>query len=147
MTQTTPNPSEDMDFASMLEASFSTEQPQEIKDGGIVNGTVVDIISDYAIVDVGLKSEGRVHLREFEDEETISYELGVKSTLLDSRLRLNAAAFFTEIDDYQFQQQVEAGIGTIVSNRAAVEVSGIDMEIQALPPDGRPVQRPGTGYR
>jgi small subunit ribosomal protein S1 len=67
MNQTTSNQVED--FAAMLEQSFSTQETQEIKDGGIVDGTVVDIIGEYAIVDVGLKSEGRVHLREFDDEE------------------------------------------------------------------------------
>lgn len=71
--------------------------------------------------------------REFDDEDTISYELGVKSTLFDARFRVNATLFYTEIDDYQFQQQLEAGIGTRVSNEAEVEVSGLDLEVQALP--------------
>ena len=41
--------------------------------------------------------------------------------------------FYTEIDDYQFQQQLETGIGTRVSNEAEVETEGLDMEVQALP--------------
>jgi iron complex outermembrane receptor protein len=47
--------------------------------------------------------------REFDDESTISYELGIKSTWLDSTLRVNATAFHSEIDDYQAQQQLDTG--------------------------------------
>ncbi|MEM1113330.1 MAG: TonB-dependent receptor [Pseudomonadota bacterium] len=76
---------------------------------------------------------GEPELREFDDEFTTSYELGIKSTLLDSRMRLNATAFYTEIEDYQIQQQLPAGIGTFVSNEAEIEVSGIDIQMDALP--------------
>ena len=54
-------PSRD-DFAAMLEASFDTQSPQE---GNVIKGKIVAIENDYAIVDVGLKTEGRVPLREF----------------------------------------------------------------------------------
>jgi iron complex outermembrane receptor protein len=104
--------------------------------------TRYDILDDtmlYASVATGSKSggfntvNGTPEEREFDDEDTISYEAGVKSTLLESRLRVNAALFYTEIDDYQFQQQLEAGIGSRVSNQAEVETQGLDLEIQALP--------------
>ncbi len=104
--------------------------------------TSYDILDDtmlYASVATGSKSggfntvNGTPEEREFEDEDTMSYEAGIKSTMLDSRLRVNAALFYTEIDDYQFQQQLEAGIGTRVSNQAEVETAGLDMEVQALP--------------
>jgi small subunit ribosomal protein S1 len=54
-------PSRD-DFAAMLEASFETQSPQE---GNVIRGTIVAIENDYALVDVGLKTEGRVALKEF----------------------------------------------------------------------------------
>ncbi|HEY5338894.1 MAG TPA: 30S ribosomal protein S1 [Rhizomicrobium sp.] len=54
-------PSRD-DFAAMLEASFITQSPQE---GNVIKGKVVAIENDYAVVDVGLKTEGRVALKEF----------------------------------------------------------------------------------
>ena len=63
----------------------------------------------------------------------LSYELGLKSTLLGARLRLNAAAFYTQIDEYQSQQQLATGIGTFVSNEGEVEVSGVDIQLDALP--------------
>ncbi len=50
------------DFASLLEESFSETGPQE---GSVVKGTVVAIEKDLAVIDVGLKTEGRVPLKEF----------------------------------------------------------------------------------
>ncbi len=59
---TSPNPSRD-DFAAMLDESLGGA------DGGfegrVVKGTVTAIDNDHATIDVGLKSEGRVPLREF----------------------------------------------------------------------------------
>ena len=55
------NPSRE-DFAAMLEESFSESDMQE---GNVVKGTIVAIENDLAIIDVGLKTEGRVPLKEF----------------------------------------------------------------------------------
>jgi small subunit ribosomal protein S1 len=54
-------PSRD-DFAAMLEESFALRSPTE---GAVIRGTIVAIENDYAVVDVGLKTEGRVSLKEF----------------------------------------------------------------------------------
>ncbi|MBO6826674.1 MAG: 30S ribosomal protein S1 [Sneathiella sp.] len=50
------------DFAAMLEESYGTSDSLE---GTVIKGTVVNIEKDLAIIDVGLKSEGRVPLKEF----------------------------------------------------------------------------------
>jgi small subunit ribosomal protein S1 len=50
------------DFAAMLDESFGTGNQQE---GSVVKGIIVAIEKDMAIIDVGLKMEGRVALREF----------------------------------------------------------------------------------
>jgi small subunit ribosomal protein S1 len=50
------------DFAAMLEASFEGRSPAE---GSVIRGTIVNIENDFAMVDVGLKTEGRVALKEF----------------------------------------------------------------------------------
>jgi len=55
------NPSTE-DFAALLEQSFSDSSPVE---GTVVDGRVTAIENDLVIVDVGLKTEGRVPLREF----------------------------------------------------------------------------------
>jgi len=50
------------DFAKLLDESFGDGHLQE---GAVVKGTVVGIEKDVAVIDVGLKTEGRVALREF----------------------------------------------------------------------------------
>ena len=55
------NPTRD-DFASLLDESFSAEHSAE---GSVVKGIVTAIEKDMAIIDVGLKVEGRVPLKEF----------------------------------------------------------------------------------
>jgi len=57
----------DENFADLF--AQHTEQGGEIKEGTIVKGVVVDIIGEYAVVDVGLKAEGQVPLREFREED------------------------------------------------------------------------------
>jgi iron complex outermembrane receptor protein len=93
----------------------------------------------FASAGTGTKSggfnsvNGTPEQREFDDEETLSYELGLKAMLLESRLRLNATLFRSEIDDYQSQQQLETGLGTFVSNDAQVETAGLDLQLEAVP--------------
>ncbi|CAN7279253.1 30S ribosomal protein S1 [Mesorhizobium sp. LjNodule214] len=55
------NPTRD-DFASLLEESFTAGHSGE---GQVVKGTITAIEKDMAIIDVGLKVEGRVPLKEF----------------------------------------------------------------------------------
>jgi small subunit ribosomal protein S1 len=59
---TTAFPSRD-DFAALLNESLGGED--ESFEGKVVKGTVTAIENDMAVIDVGLKSEGRVPLREF----------------------------------------------------------------------------------
>ncbi|GGD02124.1 30S ribosomal protein S1 [Aureimonas glaciei] len=55
------NPSRD-DFAALLEASY---QDHDVAEGAVVKGIVVGIEKDMAVIDAGLKVEGRVALKEF----------------------------------------------------------------------------------
>ncbi len=50
------------DFAALLEESFGATPGLE---GTVVKGTVVGIENDMAVIDVGLKSEGRVPVKDF----------------------------------------------------------------------------------
>ncbi|GLR47230.1 30S ribosomal protein S1 [Sphingomonas astaxanthinifaciens] len=59
---TVANPTRD-DFAALLNESLGGEN--EAFEGRVVIGTVTGIENDLAVIDVGLKSEGRVPLREF----------------------------------------------------------------------------------
>src|SRR5438105_14336478 len=56
------------DFASMLEESFKgrgSSRGGELKENEIVKGTIVQVTKDYAVVDIGYKSEGQVPIQEF----------------------------------------------------------------------------------
>lgn len=61
MTETSMTPSRE-DFEALLNETFSAEQPVE---GSVVKGTVTRVENDFAVIDVGLKTEGRVPLKEF----------------------------------------------------------------------------------
>lgn len=58
---TMANPTRD-DFAALLNQTLGEEEGFE---GRVVKGTITAIENDMAVIDVGLKSEGRVPLREF----------------------------------------------------------------------------------
>src|ERR1700709_1263910 len=60
-TATSYHPTRD-DFAAMLDESFAGGNLQE---SSVIKGKVVAIEKDMAVIDVGLKTEGRVALREF----------------------------------------------------------------------------------
>jgi len=59
MSQTNPTT---QDFATLLEESF---QIQDLAEGSVVKGCIIAIEKDMAIVDAGLKVEGRIPLKEF----------------------------------------------------------------------------------
>ncbi len=59
------NPSRD-DFSALLDESLGG---RDFMEGQVVHGLVVAIEKDFAIIDVGLKTEGRVSLKEFGMDE------------------------------------------------------------------------------
>lgn len=61
----------------------------------------------------------------FDTEEAETTELGIKSELMDGNLRLNAALFYTEIDD--FQSVVFVGTG-FEAQTVPVESQGVEFE-------------------
>ncbi len=50
------------DFASLLDESYGDNEAFE---GSVIQGIVVGIEKDVAVIDIGLKTEGRVALKEF----------------------------------------------------------------------------------
>ncbi|MFT8719393.1 30S ribosomal protein S1 [Acetobacter sp.] len=61
-TQTATDHFHGEDFATLLDETLGQDSGFE---GSVVKGCIVRLTDDFAIVDVGLKSEGRVALREF----------------------------------------------------------------------------------
>jgi iron complex outermembrane receptor protein len=72
-------------------------------------------------------------------EYLTSYEIGIKSTLFDRRLRLNVSAFYYDYKDLQVlsvNQQAGSTVPTLgLDNAADAEIKGIELEATALPTD------------
>ncbi len=74
----------------------------------------------------------------FDKEEVETWELGLKSELLDNRLRLNVAVFSNDYSDIQISQ-FEAGTGGAsnrIVNAGAGTYEGIEFDITMVPVDG-----------
>ena len=105
-TATSYNPSRD-DFAAMLDESFAGGNLQE---SSVIKGKVVAIEKDMAVIDVGLKTEGRVALREFNGPGR------------ENDLKVGDDRWRVAFDDWMFLQP-----GGIVLNRATVTRWGIEV--------------------
>lgn len=110
-----------------------------------------DSIMTYAQVATGFKGAG-VNPRPFFVQQELpflpesltAYEAGVKSTLFDHRVRLNASAFFNKYKDILITianctAQAGAGFGVPCAmpvNAGEAEVKGFELEGEAHPIDG-----------
>lgn len=102
-----------------------------------------DDVSTYARVGTGYRSGGfnaRASATapiNFDPEKATVYEGGVKSTLLDQRLRINASVFYTDYNDLQVTQftgTTSAGGAGFILN-ANADYKGFEFEMRALPVD------------
>lgn len=74
----------------------------------------------------------------YDSESVDSYEVGLKSTLLDGSLRLNAAYYYSEYDDFQVFQTVYNSTNNPsvqLTNAAAVINQGVEIESVWIPMD------------
>lgn len=105
-----------------------------------------DDVMLYAAVTEGFKSGGwnargtsPALLQPFRREKARNWEAGVRSQLFDDRLRVNATAFFLDIEDYQAPSAFVGPGGAITFitlNEAGLENRGLELEIAAAPIDG-----------
>jgi len=59
-------------FKDMFEESL-----KDLQEGELVKGTIINIESDFVVVDIGYKSEGRINISEFrEEDKTLKIEVG-----------------------------------------------------------------------
>jgi iron complex outermembrane receptor protein len=73
----------------------------------------------------------------FDEEKLNAFELGLKGDALDRKLRISTAIFYQKFDDYQFNFQIPGTIsGTRVFNIDNGEMSGIELELMAMPVTG-----------
>ena len=100
-----------------------------------------DEVMTYGRVATGYKAGGfnaRSSNESFGPEDVTSFELGLKSELLDRRLRLNAAAFYVDHKDLQIQQFQAGtqGATSVTVNAGKAEYKGLEVEIEALLTEG-----------
>lgn len=71
---------------------------------------------------------------DYDKEVSESFELGLKSELLERRLRVNAAIFHTEVEDSQFFNFLAGGFGIlrVINNIDEVTIQGVEVDAQAL---------------
>ncbi len=68
----------------------------------------------------------------YDEEKVITFEAGLKSDLLDRRVRLNVNAFASDYEDLQLS--VLGGDGFFrVLNAADVRIQGVELELEAVP--------------
>jgi len=70
----------------------------------------------------------------YSPETSWTYEAGVKTSLLDSRLRFNAACFLIDWDDMQLSQ-FDAQVGGYVTNAGKSTSRGLEFELAGRPLD------------
>jgi len=79
-------------------------------------------------------------LEAFKEEEVIAYEVGFKSTLLDSTLQLNGAAFFYDYSDMQMYGPLFflEGVGALfgIDNVGDAELKGMELDLTWYAFDG-----------
>ncbi|MEP7223063.1 MAG: TonB-dependent receptor, partial [Novosphingobium sp.] len=71
---------------------------------------------------------------DFNEEKATTWEVGVKSTLLDRHLQLNAAAFSTTYKDIQLNIQI--GTSPTIANAGNALIRGFELEMVAAPVSG-----------
>jgi iron complex outermembrane receptor protein len=75
--------------------------------------------------------------RSFEPEKQRSYELGLKTELLNGRAQFNAAAFYNQLDNYQASIFVASGAAaSVIRNAGKATVQGLELEAAYAPMRG-----------
>ncbi len=121
-----------------LEVGFKDTTPRFT-----VDYRMSDDVLLYGIVAKGVRPGGingsagaGIGRPQYNQETSNNLELGVKSTLMDGRVRFNAAAYYIDSKDVQVTQALPAAAGgnavtSIAVNQAKAETIGLETEITA----------------
>jgi iron complex outermembrane recepter protein len=71
------------------------------------------------------------NLNSFDPEEILSYELGIKSRWLDSRLQVNASTYYYDYEDMQLISR--QGNAFVIQNVGEATGQGVELEVRYLP--------------
>ncbi|HET9313143.1 MAG TPA: TonB-dependent receptor [Nitrospira sp.] len=119
-----------------------------------LNYEPTDDVLLFATLSTGFKSGGfnganantHQQLQPYEPEELLSVEAGIKSSLLDNQMRLNASVFWYDYEDKQEQDLAVTFVGNIsgLTNVPKSKIYGSEVEIRWLPLDGLTIDFGGT---
>lgn len=111
-----------------------------------VDFAISDEVLTYLTFSTGFKSGGfngansntSQQLAPYKEEELTAIELGLKATLLDGRMQLNAAVFNYDYEDKQEQDLAVTFVGNIsgLTNVPESEINGAEIDLQWQATDG-----------
>jgi small subunit ribosomal protein S1 len=153
MSTAAHNPSRD-DFAALLQESFTSNSMIE---GRVIPATVVAIEHDFVVVDIGLKTEGRIPLREFlVDEDSVEPKPGeivevyldrIENALGDavvSREKARREEAWTRLErSFTAQETVQGALVGRVKGGFTVDLGGANAFLPGSQVDIRPVRDVG----
>ncbi|NRB38860.1 MAG: TonB-dependent receptor [Pseudomonadales bacterium] len=96
----------------------------------------------FMLISTGFKSGGFNFFNlaqgkaSFEPETISALEFGIKSELLQHRLRINASIFYNQYEDLQVQQffaaDADSPPSSVIENAAAATIQGLEVELNAF---------------
>lgn len=72
----------------------------------------------------------------YKPEYSNNFEIGLKNTFWNNRIRLNLAAFYTQVQDAQVPTLILPDAITITRNAGKLDSKGVEIEVQATPAKG-----------
>ena len=122
-------------FTADYDEGFSKFNPSFTVDYDLnaFSNVYAKVVSAYKAGGTSQRSTSLINFEEgFDEEDLVSYELGYKGDLADSRIRLNAAVFYMQYDDYQQSVPTgsNAGERDFVNIKDA-KISGLELDFTA----------------
>ncbi len=131
--------------AVALDDTYSEVTPRLGVDYTLATGGAIDSMLLFASAAKGFKSGGynginitnaNIARVPYAPETNWTYEAGIKTDLLDRRLRVNANYFYAKIDDLALNATVEVAPGIFdfpVQNAGKATIQGLELELTARP--------------
>ncbi|MBN7796174.1 TonB-dependent receptor [Parahaliea mediterranea] len=110
------------------------ERFEDVSPRVVIDYVLGDDAMIYTSYSQGFKSGGFNSFgldESFDPENVDAYEVGLKSTLFDQRLRLNLSAYRYDYEGLQLRLPVVTG-GVEIENIGAAEISGFEAEMSAI---------------
>ena len=126
-------------FHGAIDANFDREDTA-VTWSASIQKDLSDQVSAYASAGTAFKSGGfntsggaNKSEREFKEEESTSWEFGIRASLAENKLIFNATYFNSETVNRQIVRQLPSGVGTIVENAEGDnERNGVEVNVRAM---------------